>query len=425
MRVLRIYHAGRDRSHRARERAMVAAGLDVVLAVPTQWPESGAEPALSAEPFEVVELAVTRPGDVNRHRYADPAALAALIRRVEPDLVDIHEEPFSAITHQLVSALPAGVPAVGYTAQNLDKRYPPPFPAWERRAYARLSALQPCSRQAASVARGRGFAGLVEVMPLGHDPTIFAPGQQQFGDAVFQLALAGRLVPEKGVADAVEVLAEVRRHRNARLIVVGSGPEAARIPELATRSGVTGQVDLLPWADERELAGIYRGSHVVLVPSRATSRWVEQFGRGVVEAQACGAVVAAYASGTIPEVAAGGAWLAAEADTLGLGRAVARLATEPLEWEALRLRGFAAARDKQWDAVARRQRDLYERAVAEPPVEPRRPGAGSRSDARTEFGAPALTGDGQARPFAVPGLREVPRVGKALGAVADRLTHGP
>ena len=51
--------------------------------------------------------------------------------------------------------------------------------------------------------------------------------------ALRQLALAGRLVPEKGVADAVEVLAEVRRHRNARLVVVGSGPEAARIPELA------------------------------------------------------------------------------------------------------------------------------------------------------------------------------------------------
>jgi glycosyltransferase involved in cell wall biosynthesis len=425
MRVLRIYHAGRDRSHRARERALVAAGLDVVLAVPSAWPESGAEQALSAEPFEIVELPVVRPGDVNRHRYADPAALARLIRTVGPDVVDIHEEPFSAVTHQVISALPAGVPAVGYTAQNLDKRYPPPFPTWERRAYARLGALLPCSRQAASVARGRGFAGLVEVLPLGHDPAVFAAGEQDFGDDVFQLALAGRLVPEKGVADAIEVLAEVRRHRKARLVVVGSGPESARIPELAAEYGVAGAVDLLPWADEQELAGIYRDSHVVLVPSRATSRWVEQFGRGVVEAQACGAAVAAYASGTIPEVAAGGAWLAAESDPVGLGRAVARLATDPLEWEALRLRGIAAARSKAWDVVAQQQREVYERALTQPPATPRRAGPGSRSQARAEFGAPAHTGDGQSRPFAVPGLREVPLVSKALGAVADRLTHGP
>jgi glycosyltransferase involved in cell wall biosynthesis len=418
-RVLRIYHAGRHRSHRARERALVAAGLDVVLVVPTQWPEAGSEPALTDEPFEIVELPVVRAGDVNRHRYADPAAIAAVVRRVQPDLVDLHEEPFSALTHQVLGALPAGLPTVGYTAQNLDKRYPPPFTSWERDAFGRLTALLPCSRQAASVARGRGFSGRIEVLPLGHDPAVFGPGEQQHSDDVFRLALAGRLVPEKGVADAVQVLAEVRRHRDARLVVVGTGPESARIPELASQWGVTGQVDLLPWVDEAALAEVYRDSHVVLIPSRATSRWVEQFGRGVVEAQACGAVVAGYASGTIPEVAAGGAWLAAEADSVGLARAVARLADDPVEWDGLRSRGLAAARGKQWDAVAGLQSAVYVDAIRERPVAPRRASAAARADARAEFGAPAVTGDGQQRPFAVPGLRDQPRVGRVLGAVAD------
>ncbi|HEX3907592.1 MAG TPA: glycosyltransferase [Mycobacteriales bacterium] len=419
LRVLRIYHAGRDRSHRARERALVAAGVDVVLVVPSSWPESGSESTLSDEPFEVVSLSVSRGGDVNRHRYADPAALAAVIRRVAPDLVDLHEEPFSAATHQVLAALPAGTPAVGYTAQNLDKRYPPPFTSWERQAFRRLSAIAPCSRQAASVIRGRGFAGLIEVLPLGHDAAVFAPGEQRHSDDVFQVALAGRLVPEKGVADAVEALAEVRRHRKARLVVVGSGPEAARIPELASQWGVTGHVELLPWADEAELAGIYRASHVVVVPSQATSRWVEQFGRGVVEGQACGAAVAGYARGTIPAVAAGGAWLAAEGDRVGLARAVARLGQDPVEWEALRSRGMAAAQDKQWDVVAARQAELYARAVVAGPLPPTRAGSASRAAARQEFGAPAVTGDGQQRPFAVPVLRDQPRVGRAIGALAD------
>ena len=143
LRVLRIYHAGRDRSHRARERALVAAGVDVVLVVPSSWPESGSESTLSDEPFEVVSLPVSRAGDVNRHRYADPAALVAVIRRVAPDLVDLHEEPFSAVTHQVLAALPVGTPAVGYTAQNLDKRYPPPYTSWERQAFARSARSRP------------------------------------------------------------------------------------------------------------------------------------------------------------------------------------------------------------------------------------------------------------------------------------------
>jgi hypothetical protein len=85
----------------------------------------------------------------------------------------------------------------------------------------------------------------------------------------------------------------------------------------------------------------------------------------------------------------------------------------------LRSRGLAAARGKQWDAVAGLQSAVYVDAIRERPVAPRRASAAARADARAEFGAPAVTGDGQQRPFAVPGLRDQPRVGRVLGAVAD------
>ena len=71
MRVLRVYHSGRDPAHRARDRALVEAGVDLTLVVPSAWPDGGAQRQLSAEPFRIVELEVRRPGDVNRHRYAD------------------------------------------------------------------------------------------------------------------------------------------------------------------------------------------------------------------------------------------------------------------------------------------------------------------------------------------------------------------
>ena len=40
------------------------------------------------------------------------------------------------------------------------------------------------------------------------------------------LLLVGRLVPEKGVRDAVRVLADVRARCPAQLMIVGTGPEA-------------------------------------------------------------------------------------------------------------------------------------------------------------------------------------------------------
>ena len=127
MRVVRIYHAGRSPAHRGRERALVAAGVDLTLIVPTAWPEGGGQETLTAEPFRIVEVPVTRAGDVNRHTYSDPLAIERTIAAASPDVVDIHEEPFSAVTHQLLGLLPPSTPVVTYTAQNLDKRYPPPF----------------------------------------------------------------------------------------------------------------------------------------------------------------------------------------------------------------------------------------------------------------------------------------------------------
>ena len=75
MRVLRIYHGGRNRAHRARERALLEAGVEVTAIVPSAWPEGGDESVLSPEAFPIVELPVTRPGDVNRYRYASAEGL--------------------------------------------------------------------------------------------------------------------------------------------------------------------------------------------------------------------------------------------------------------------------------------------------------------------------------------------------------------
>src|SRR5712691_998601 len=119
MRILRVYHGGRDPGHRARERALVAAGVEVTLVVPEEWPGATAEREPSDEPFRIVELPVRRPGDVNRHAYREVKALAGLIRELRPDVLDVHEEPFSVATRQWLAAAPQELPVLLYTAQNI------------------------------------------------------------------------------------------------------------------------------------------------------------------------------------------------------------------------------------------------------------------------------------------------------------------
>jgi glycosyltransferase involved in cell wall biosynthesis len=311
-----------------------------------------------------------------------------------------------------------------YTAQNVDKRYPPPFFHYENGAYRCVAAFYPCSRQAASVLRGKGFAGAISVLGLGYDDTVFHPGSQSVSADEIVLALVGRLVPEKGVTDAVHTLARVHAMRPARLVVHGRGPEEVRARELAASLGVADRLDLRPWQAASELASTYRAAHVVLIPSVATETWVEQFGRVIVEAQACGAVVAGYATGTIPEVAGEAGIIVPAGDIEQLAAGVARVVADPTEFARRRDDGRRRAATRTWQALAELQVGLYravhanERAKITLPSSPRQ----RRAAARTEFGSTASTLRG-ARPFALPILRRGGPVAGALAALSDAMAE--
>jgi glycosyltransferase involved in cell wall biosynthesis len=422
--IVRVYHGGRDASHRERERALQSAGTDVTLVIPASWPERGAQASLSAENFRIIEVPVERAGDVNRHAYRNREELHRLIDKLKPDILDLHEEPVSVAARQALAATPSELPVVMYTAQNVDKRYPPPFSVYERRAHRRVAALYPCSRQAASVARGKGFAGLIDVIPLGYDPQLFHEGEQSLDDDELVLALFGRFLPEKGVRDAVQVLARVNSIRPARLLLAGSGPEERPARELAAVLGVADRLQVELWRPASELAELYRRAHVVLVPSVATPTWVEQFGRVIVEAHASGAVVAGYASGSIPEVAGEAAVLADPGNATQLAERVVTVLGDLDEYARLRARGLALCRTRTWAHVAERQAELYRRVIAgelERLPLPRSPRE-RRAKARAEFGPPAATTAG-VRPFALPLLRRGGAAAAALAAVIDAATE--
>lgn len=415
MRVVRIYHAGRDEAHRARERALVAQAVELRLVVPSAWP--GPSAGLEDEPFDVVEVDVVRPGDVNRHRYSDDGALAQAISDWQPDVVDVHEEPVSVVARQVLDAV-GTTPVIMYTAQNLDKRWPPPFAGMERRALSRVAAFYPCSRQAASVLRGKGYRGHVRVLPLGLDPAVHRPGEQDL-TAEIVLGLVGRLVPEKGLRNALDVLAAVRGQRPARLLVIGEGPDQAAGRAHAEQLGVADAVDWQPWRDAAGLAAAYRQMHFVLVPSRATATWVEQFGRVITEGMANGAVPVGYDSGSIPEVIGAEGVVTPEGDVAALSAAVLDLLADPPRWAALRSAGLKRAAEIDWPAVASAMVEMYEQALRAGAPGSVRP---DRVAAVQEFGPPARTSVSD-RPFALPVLRESPLAHKVLEPAIDLLSR--
>ena len=113
------------------------------------------------------------------------------------------------------------------------------------------------------------------------------------------MGFVGRLVPEKGVDTALKALASLPAG-TADLTVIGDGPQRTALVELADSLGVSDAVRWRGSLDRQATADAYRAFDVVLVPSKATERWREQFGRVVIEAAATGVPVVATRSGELP-----------------------------------------------------------------------------------------------------------------------------
>lgn len=203
-------------------------------------------------------------------------------------------------------------------------------------------------------------------LPSGVDTDRFTPG---LGESVRRrLGLAGRpvvvcvsrLVARKGQDVLIRALPGIRRRvPDTALLLVGGGPERARLERLARDAGLAGAVVLtgsVPW---EELPGYYGAGDVFAMPARTRRAGLEVEGLGIVylEASACGLPVVAGRSGGAPDaVRAGETGLVVDGhETPAVARAVADLLADPPRAAAMGRAGRAWVQAEwRWETLAAR-----------------------------------------------------------------------
>jgi glycosyltransferase involved in cell wall biosynthesis len=292
-------------------------------------------------------------------------ALRRLLRDLRPQIVDIHEEPYSLAAAFALRAIRREAPNARiciYTAQNIFKRYPPPFRQLERRALKAAAAAYPCSTEAGQVLKRKGFTGRLHVLPLGVTPAAEPPVPRK--DGQLRVGFLGRLEPYKGAQVAIRAFAEATRDTNALLEIVGSGRQRHELEACAASLGISDRVIFPGAVPQAEALSRIRRYDVVVVPSLTTKTWKEQFGRVPAQAFALGAAVLASDSGSLPEVVAGCGEIAAEGDVLDFAEKLHGLLRDPGRRAELTSRGYQRAVEAlSWEKVADGGDQMYRSAL--------------------------------------------------------------
>jgi glycogen synthase len=232
----------------------------------------------------------------------------------------------------------------------------------ERTTLGRADAVVVLTERTAAALRSDGVhPGRISTIPSGFEPSLFGSpttGARSPG-GLPRIGYVGRLAAQKRADLLVQAFGRMRQP--ADLVLVGDGPERARVEQLARTSPAADRITVTGFVEHSAVPAVLASLDVLVLPSA-----YEEMGSVLVEAMVAGLPVVASDVGGIPEVVRHGetGLLVPPGDVDCLAEALDRLAGDP----GLRARLSAGARARSgsyaWPHLAGRVAGVYAQALA-------------------------------------------------------------
>jgi glycosyltransferase involved in cell wall biosynthesis len=196
---------------------------------------------------------------------------------------------------------------------------------------------------------------VIDVIPNGVDIHRFVPGPDTGSPRIL---FVGRLVERKGVHVLLRAFAQVLTAvPDARLTLVGDGPERSRLEAMAASLGLNDRVEFRGHVAGADIPAAYREGAILVLPALA-----DAMPNVVLEAMASGLAIVSTPTGGV-EVVRGNGVIVPFGDADALSAALVGYLSEPERLAEHRRMSRRLAEAMSWSAVATFCIELYHEAV--------------------------------------------------------------
>lgn len=287
---------------------------------------------------------------------------------LRPDVVHCHNSVLSPLAVAVAgTASGRGIPTA-VTVHSLLPAVGPILPFSGSVLGMRGTSIAWSAVSEVAAARVRSVLGRkaqVDVLPNAVDVNWWraAPRTQRTtGVNEVRIVTVGRLAIRKRPLALIDMMARVRDLVQAdvalRLVVVGDGPQRARVERRVRDLGMSAWVDLPGQLTRRDIRDLLAAADVYVAPAI-----LESFGIAALEARSVGLPVVAKAHGGVGEFVTHGTDGVLATTDRDMERALARLVESPALRASIRAHNCAVAPAFGWDDALARTADLYDRAA--------------------------------------------------------------
>lgn len=283
--------------------------VDIYLVTPKVWPHYLKVYQVMFEEKAKYKLLPTNTilqGKESWYFYLSPTLY---LNKIKPDIIHVEQGTsalsyFQTLIFKKVFASKAKT--IFFSWQNIYFKYRFPFSFFEKFNLANSDYAIAGNEDAKQIIRKKGFKQPIKVLPqVGVDSQVYKKMdasniKNKLGLHSFVIGFVGRFVEEKGLITLIDAGSKITD--DYQLLLVGKGELKDTIIKLASEYNILDRIVFIDTVPHEEVPLYLNCMNLIVLPSRTTDKWKEQFGHVLIEAMSCEVPVIGSSSAEIPNV---------------------------------------------------------------------------------------------------------------------------